>query len=55
MPQAGIEPAIPANEQPQTHTLNRAATGIGETNIYVDKIHIFLMLKTAEHRATAVL
>jgi hypothetical protein len=26
---AGIEPAIPANKRPQTHTLDRAATWIG--------------------------
>jgi hypothetical protein len=26
---AGFEPAIPASEQPQTHALQRAATGIG--------------------------
>ena len=29
MPQAGFEPAVPASEQPQTHALDRAATGIG--------------------------
>jgi hypothetical protein len=29
MPQAGFEPAIPASERPQTHALDRAATGIG--------------------------
>jgi hypothetical protein len=26
---AGFEPAIPANEQPQTHALDRVATGTG--------------------------
>ena len=29
MPLAGFEPAIPASERPQTHALDRAATGIG--------------------------
>ena len=29
MPSAGCEPAIPASQRPQTHTLDRAATGIG--------------------------
>lgn len=29
MLQTGYEPAIPANEKPQTHTLGRAATTIG--------------------------
>ena len=29
MPLAGFEPAIPENEQPQTHAFDHAATGIG--------------------------
>jgi len=29
MPPVGFQPSIPANEQPQTHALDRAATGIG--------------------------
>ena len=29
MPPAGFETAIPANELPQTHALDRVATGIG--------------------------
>ena len=29
MPPAGFKPEIPASEQPQTHALDRAATGIG--------------------------
>jgi hypothetical protein len=29
MPAAGFDPAIPASERPQTHSLDRAATGIG--------------------------
>jgi hypothetical protein len=33
MPPAGLEPAIPAGERPQTHALDRAATGIGTQNI----------------------
>jgi hypothetical protein len=34
MPLSGFEPTIPANERPQTHALDRAATGIGcESNI----------------------
>jgi hypothetical protein len=31
MPPAGFETTIPTSEQPQTHALDRAATGIGET------------------------
>jgi len=29
---AGFEPAVPANERPQTHALNRAASGIRHFN-----------------------
>jgi hypothetical protein len=29
MPPAEFEPTIPASERPQTHTLDRAATGTG--------------------------
>jgi len=29
MPLAGFEPGIPASERPQTHVLERVATGIG--------------------------
>jgi hypothetical protein len=29
MPPVGFEPAIPASERPQTHALDRTATGIG--------------------------
>jgi hypothetical protein len=29
MPPAGFEPTIPVSERPQTHALDRAATGIG--------------------------
>jgi len=29
MPPAAFEPAIPASERPQTHTLDRAGTGTG--------------------------
>jgi hypothetical protein len=30
MPPAGFESTIPAGERPQAHTLDRAATGIGQ-------------------------
>jgi len=33
MPQEEFEPAIPKSERPQTHALDRAATGIG--NMYL--------------------
>jgi hypothetical protein len=31
MPPLGFEPTIPASTRPQTYALDRAATGIGET------------------------
>ena len=34
MPPAGFEPTIPASERPQTHALDRAATGIGYSQMY---------------------
>ena len=34
MPQVGFEPEVPANERPQTHALDRAATGIGILGFY---------------------
>jgi len=33
MPPAGLKPAIPTSERPQTHALDRAATGIGFFNV----------------------
>ena len=30
MPPAGFEPAMPAGDRPQTHALDRSATGIGK-------------------------
>jgi hypothetical protein len=34
MPPAGFDPPIPASERPQTHALDRAATGTGIRNHY---------------------
>jgi hypothetical protein len=42
MPPAGFEPTITASELPQTNTLDRAATGIGEfsyASVYVAMKH----------------
>ena len=33
---AGFEPTISAGERPQTHTLDREATGIGLVEDYLD-------------------
>jgi len=32
MPPAGIKPIIPGSERPQTHALDRAATGTGNVS-----------------------
>jgi hypothetical protein len=34
MPEVGFKPEIPASERPQTHALDRAATGIGSVWLY---------------------
>jgi hypothetical protein len=38
MPLAGFEPADPASERPQTHTLERAAIGISNTSVLAKAI-----------------
>ena len=38
MPQTRFEPEVPANERPQTHVLDRAATGIGILGSYEEEI-----------------
>jgi hypothetical protein len=37
MPRAGFKPATPATKRPQTYTLDRSATGIGELPLRVIK------------------
>ena len=34
MPPVGFEPKISTGERPQTHVLDRAATGTGDTELY---------------------
>jgi hypothetical protein len=43
MPPAGLEPAIPASERPQTYALDRAAIGIGQGQLY---LYLFYVIKT---------
>jgi hypothetical protein len=46
MPPAGFEPAIPANERPQTHALDSTAIGIGHVLEYSLKlIVVFIKFK----------
>jgi hypothetical protein len=39
MPPVAFEPAIPASVRPQTHALDRAATGIGNNNNNNNKLN----------------
>jgi hypothetical protein len=41
MPPAGFEPVIPTGERPQTHDLDRAATGIGSYFSYTLLIKLY--------------
>jgi hypothetical protein len=38
MSPAGFEPTVPATERPQTHALDRTATGIGDDTKHVRHI-----------------
>ena len=42
MPPVGFEPTIPGNKQPQTHVLDRAATGVGLKGQYRPVIKVGL-------------
>ena len=46
MPPAEFEPAIPAGDRPQTHTLDRSATGIGSLPGYS---HIYNCFGSTQH------
>ena len=45
---AGFEPVIPASERPQTHALDRAATGIGKICRLEDKNKIIYCLEVTQ-------
>jgi hypothetical protein len=40
MPPVGFEPTIQVSERPQTHVLDRTATGIGDVSLYIAEICI---------------
>ena len=52
IPLVGFEPAIAANELPQTHALDRAATGIG---VSVNIAHDFFCLWSIKQVAVCAL
>jgi hypothetical protein len=58
---AGFEPTIPVSERPQTHALDRAATGIGKSlHIYVNLLilcisFLFLWYRPCQFSFSAVL
>jgi hypothetical protein len=41
----GFEPAIPASERPQTHALDRTATGIGHIRYASHNLHTRIKLQ----------
>jgi hypothetical protein len=43
MPPEGFEPAITAGDHPQTHPLNRSATGIGLICYYFTEKYLILI------------
>jgi hypothetical protein len=52
MPPVGFEPEIPVSRRPQTHALDRAATGIGTYNFNCSyKIIIIAAASNPLHRA----
>ena len=50
MPPARFEPAIPASERPQTHTLDHAATGIGANRSMKVKYKVFSCIYLTKNR-----
>ena len=48
MPPAGFKTAIPGNQRPQIHALNRAAMGIGTNTHCLDKSSGFIALGTCQ-------
>jgi hypothetical protein len=42
MPPVGFEPIILVSQRPQTHALDRTATGIGEINIVYDNNEFYI-------------
>jgi hypothetical protein len=50
MPPAGFKPTIPASARPQTHALDRAATGIGSLYITVPDYSAVVRIYTAIRR-----
>jgi hypothetical protein len=43
MPPVGFEPTIPESARPQTHALDRAATGIGFIQLYYKEFSTFCL------------
>jgi hypothetical protein len=54
MPSAGIEPAIPTMERPQTQALDRAATGIGRKQSWHNLRHELDIRLEVLRRATKI-
>jgi hypothetical protein len=46
MPPAGFELAMPGSERPQTHSLDRAGTGIGDSRLRSQNIPQMYVTRT---------
>ena len=55
MPPRGLEPAIPAGERPQTHALDRAATGIGRHSLQRQNMGKYISYVSLSHNIHTVL
>jgi hypothetical protein len=54
MSPVGFEPKISAGERPQTHALDRAATGTGENRSTRGKSHLNVTLSTMNNTSTGL-
>jgi hypothetical protein len=48
MPSVGFEPATPASKRPQTHALDRTATGIGPAIFSDQKFSAHIIMSEAQ-------
>jgi len=54
IPSSVFEPAVPASERPQTHALDRAATGTGNSGYRPTEVQSSLYSNSANHVYTSV-
>jgi hypothetical protein len=54
MPPAGFEPKVPASERPQTHALDRSATGIGSAFFGEHNVELTVELLVSPRRSDPI-